>query len=482
MTPDLAPASRLDSYPYRHKLADVMAKPPIMAEAGVTLAKACTLMTETGASSVLVLDEAGALAGIVTETEVVALMARHGAAALSFPLGEIMEAPAYSLEADCFLYMALARMARLGIRHLAVTDMDGRPVGVVTPRHLLKMRSQQAVMIGDDVAQAESTADLARSRQALPGLAADLRAEDVSAVTIAGVISGVVRDMTRRAAELTEEQMAIDGWGQPPAPYALLVLGSAGRGESLLAFDQDNALVHRGDDAADPWFAEFGRRLNDLLDLAGIHLCKGEVMVRNPQWRRSLNGWREEIKSWVFQPQMETLLKVDIFFDMMFIHGDRMLANSLREETLKMAGNSAFFQQLMEQNIARIGSPLGLFGRLITEQGRLDAKKFGLLPLVSTARARAIGAGVAAVSTEARFRALAERGKLHKEDLAGLLAAFETILGVLLDQQLSDLAAGHQPGTRIAPAALSRLERNRLKKAFQRIKLLSAMQGTVMSV
>ena len=482
MTPDLAPASRLDSYPYRHRLADVMAKPPIVAAKELTLAQGCQLMTETGASSVLVLDESGALAGIVTETEVVALLARSGATALSFPLGEVMEAPAYSLEADCFLYMALSRMARLGIRHLAVTDSYGRPVGVVTPRHLLKMRSQQAVMIGDDVAQARSAADLARSRQALPGLAADLRREQVGAVTIAGVISGVVRDMTRRGAELTEEQMGIDGWGPPPAPYALLVLGSAGRGESLLAFDQDNALVHQGGDSADPWFAEFGRRLNGLLDQAGIWLCKGDVMVRNPIWRRSLDGWREEIKSWVFQPKMETLLKVDIFFDMMFVHGDRALAATLREETLKMAGNSAFFQQLMEQNIARIGSPLGWFGRLITEQGRLDAKKFGLLPLVSTARARAIGAGVAAVSTEARFRALAETGKLHAEDLAGLLAAFETILGALLDQQLSDIKAGHQPGTRIAPAALSRMQRNRLKKAFQRIRLLSAMQGTVMSV
>ena len=33
------------------------------------------------------------------------------------------------------------------------------------------------------------------------------------------------------------------GLGEPPCPYALAVLGSAGRGESLLAMDQDNALV-----------------------------------------------------------------------------------------------------------------------------------------------------------------------------------------------------------------------------------------------
>src|SRR5579859_2164433 len=100
----------------------------------------------------------------------------------------------------------------------------------------------------------------------------------------------------------------------------------------------------------------------------------------------------------------------------------------------------------------------------------------------SRRRARAIGAGVTAVSTEGRFRALAEMGKLHPDDLASLLAAHEAILAALLDQQLSDIKAGYTPGTKIAPAALPATERNRLKRAFQRIKLLSAMQSTVMSV
>jgi signal-transduction protein with cAMP-binding, CBS, and nucleotidyltransferase domain len=481
MTPDLATAAKLDSYPYRHRLSDVMAQPPVTAEANVPLASACAIMTETGASSVLVLDADGILAGIVTETDVVTRLGRQGAAALSLPLSEIMAIP-YSLEGDRFLYMALARMERFAIRHLAVTDTAGRPIGVITPRHLLKMRSRQTVMIGDEVAQARSAADLARSRQSLPSLAAELRQEEVSATIIAGVISGVVRDMTRRGAELVEERLAADGWGPPPAPYALLVLGSAGRGESLLAFDQDNGLVHRGDASADPWFAEFGNRLNALLDEAGIFLCLGDVMVRNPVWRRSLDSWREEIKSWIFEPKMETVLKVDIFFDMAFVHGDRALAATLREETLRMAGNSAFFQQLMEQNIARIGSPLTWFGGLSTSQGRVDAKKYGLLPLVSAARARAIGAGVTSVSTQDRFRDLAAIGRMHRDDLASLIEAHETILGAILDQQLSDIKGHYPPGTGVAPAALPRPRRERLKKAFQRIKLLSAMQSTVMSV
>lgn len=482
MTPDLVPAQKLDSYPYRHRLSEVMACPPVTADGAIALSEACGRMAETGASSVLVLADDGTLAGIVTETDVVARIARQGAAVLTRPLSEMMTSPAPSLEGDCFLYMALARMERLGIRHMAVTDPAGRPVGVITPRHLLKMRSRQAVMIGDDVAQAQSAGELARCRDALAPLAAELRQDEVPAATIAGIISGVVRDMTRRGAELTERAMEADGWGVPPAPYALLVLGSAGRGESLLAFDQDNALVHLGDVAADAWFAELGRRLNHLLDRAGILLCKGDVMVRNPAWRRSLEAWREEVHSWVFEPRMETLLKVDIFFDMAFVHGDRALAARLRGESLEEARKSAFFQQLLEQNIARIGSPLGLFGRLVTENGRLDAKKYGLLPLVGAARARALGAGIDAVSTRERFRELADIGKLHPDDLATLLQAQETILRALLEQQIRDIGAGHAPGTAIAPAALSRPQRQQLKQAFERIRLLGAAQGALMQV
>ena len=49
--------------------------------------------------------------------------------------------------------------------------------------------------------------------------------------------------LTQRAAVLAEQRMRKEGYGDAPCPYVLAVLGSAGRGESLLAMDQDNALI-----------------------------------------------------------------------------------------------------------------------------------------------------------------------------------------------------------------------------------------------
>ena len=55
-----------------------------------------------------------------------------------------------------------------------------------------------------------------------------------------------------------------------------MILGSGGRGESLLAMDQDNAIVFaEGSEGgkADNWCEQLGRRMSDILDGAGVSYC-----------------------------------------------------------------------------------------------------------------------------------------------------------------------------------------------------------------
>ena len=80
---------------------------------------------------------------------------------------------------------------------------------------------------------------------------------------MAEIISEELCSLTRRAAVLAEQQMQIEGHGPPPCPYAMLVLGSGGRGESLMAPDQDNAIVFahgEPDGAEDSWFKDARRK------------------------------------------------------------------------------------------------------------------------------------------------------------------------------------------------------------------------------
>jgi signal-transduction protein with cAMP-binding, CBS, and nucleotidyltransferase domain len=475
MMQDISSLSRLDSFPYRHRLEEVMAHPVLTASEDLTLAEACDRMDGAKVSSLVVVDADGRAVGIVTERDVLKALARLRATALELRVGEVMSAPLRTVPGDSYLYVGIARMTRLGLRHLVVVDENQRPVGMITNRALLKVRASQALVIGDDVGEAETPADMERARKALPALATNLLAEGVSARNIAGIISTVLRDITTRAAEMVETAMRHDGWGEAPAKWALLVLGSGGRGESLLTFDQDNAIVHLGSAADDVWFSEFGRRLNDILNEAGIPYCEGDVMARNPFWRRSLDDWKTEIRHWVFEPQMQTVMNVDIFFDFVPVHGDRELAQELKAYSIDTAATSAFFVQFLAMNVSQMEVPLGIFGEFVTSHGRLNAKKFGLLPLVSAAKA--VRNRIQATGTAERYAALQAAGLMHQDDLASLLDTHEVILRIMLDQQLADLAADLEPSARIEPRKLPRPTQKKLKAAFKRIRTLKAMIG-----
>lgn len=477
MTSDLSSLTRLDSFPYRHRLSEVMAHPVLTGSGDLSLLEACDRMDQAKVSSLVVVDGEGRARGIVTERDVMRVIARSRAAALDLRLAEMMSTPVRTVAADAFVYVGIARMTRLGLRHLVVVDTAGRPIGMVTGRALLKVRAGHALVIGDDIDQASLPRDLDRARRALPDLAADLLRDGVSARDVSAVISTVLRDITRRAAELAEQSMLADGWGAAPAAWALLVLGSAGRGESLLSFDQDNALVHQGTGTDDTWFAELGRRLNDMLNEVGIPYCDGEVMARNPAWRRSLEDWKEEIRRWVFQPELKTMMYVDIFFDFTCVYGDYALAATLKHFSIDVAAASALFVQFLAFNVQQMDVPIGLFGRFATTQGRLNAKKVGLLPLVSAARAKAVRGRIEAVATADRYAALQDAGAIHPEDLAGLMEAHEIIQGMMLEQQLSDIDAGLKPTARIEPKRFPVYRQKMLKTAFHRIRTLKALMA-----
>ena len=122
------------------------------------------------------------------------------------------------------------------------------------------LRAAAAVSLGDEIDTAEDVPSLGRAWAKLPHVAAALLLEGLAGREIAAVISDELGALTARAAVIAERRMAERGQGPPPSPYAFAVLGSAGRGESLLAMDQDNALVFSEGDPDGPedrWFEAF---------------------------------------------------------------------------------------------------------------------------------------------------------------------------------------------------------------------------------
>lgn len=477
-------SSRLDSFPYRHRLQEVMSSPPALAAETLSLVDAARRMRDDGISSLLIdrPERPGVPVGILTERDVLNTLADLGPNGMALAIGNIMSEPVESLPVDAMVYQALGRMSRLGLRHLAVLGGDGRAVGVISARDLLKQRVSQALALGDGMAVAADTAALGRQKAALPGLAADLLSDRTDPLDIAAVISEEMRLMTGRAAELAEAAVAADGLGAPPAPYCVLTLGSAGRGESLLAGDQDNALVHAGTGADDPWYAALGAHMCRILDAAGLPRCRGGVMASETRWRHTLKGWHQAIGGWIAEGDPQHLLSVDIFFDFQPVWGDRSLAEELRRAALEMAAGASPFLSALAAQVADFRPPLGLFGSLRTQvngdghnTGRVDLKLGGLFPLVAGARTLAIRRQIACTGTQARFVALAEAGHLNARDLDSVRSSHAFIVELLLRQQIADIEDGTPAGNGVEVRRLTPQQRGRLKHRLRRLDTIPSM-------
>ena len=465
---------RLDSQVYVKRLEDVMHGPPVTVDRQAPLRAAAASMVDKHIGSLLIVDDDDRPSGILTERDLLRASAAGTDALSQLAVGDAMTSPVEVMDSGEMLYRALGRMTRRAIRHLCVVDVDGRAVGMVSQRDLLGHRARAVSALGDAIEDAHDGPALAAIHGQLPAVAEALTDDGLGGIEVARVVSNEVRALTGRAAAITARRL-----GPAPAPWCVIVLGSAGRGESLLSADQDNALVHGGG-GDDPWFAELGAGIAALLDEAGIPLCTGGVMASKPAWRGTQDAWRSRVDSWFSRAAPEDLLNVDIFFDMVPVAGDSSCAQDLRREAIAAASGSTPFIALLAESVSRLAPSLGLFGRLPVDNGRIDLKRHGLLPVVSMARVLALKVGSAARSTPERIEAAVAANRLTPGDARRLVAAHRELMTVVLEQQLADLEAGVKPSSRVEVARLDRDARGRLSGYLKDIAaIVEGVRGLV---
>jgi signal-transduction protein with cAMP-binding, CBS, and nucleotidyltransferase domain len=409
--------------------------------------------------------------GIMTEKDLIDAIATGNAQVLSTAAREHASWPVASLPQSAFVYQAIGRMQRLGTGHLAVVNEAGQVKGIVAARSILEGRKAQAILLGDRVMTAESADELALAADELPAVARGLLDSGMTATAISAVISDALHHLAVRAAALTEMRMQSEGRGPAPVPWALLMLGSAGRGESLLAPDQDNAIVYLGSSRHDPWFEMFARAFVDTLNEAGVPYCSGYVMASNPAWRRPLVDWNQQIAAWLDMQSVDCLHNINAFFDMKPIYGDARVADELHGNAVGMATSHRATLERMAEVLSGLRPPLTFFGRFELESGRLNLKT-AILPLVTAARILALLVGSTAQSTVDRLREAAAGAWLSAEQAVRFSDIYDFLMSVVLAQQLLDLEHGIAPSTCIDVSQLDVERTRRLREALRQIDRL----------
>lgn len=468
---------RADTRIFTDTVADRMGPPPPSVRAGTRLGEAVALMSERGGRPVLVTDAAGIVIGILTGQDLAARVAWR--VAPDEPVEAVMSAPVVAARAGETLHHAAARMRRNGRNALPVLDADGRPAGFLGLAEAIAAPCSPLLAVVDLAGHAAGTSGLRRLKDAQADLVAALLADGTTAPAIQSLLADLDDDLHRQAAVHVVSALERDGWGAPPVPYALVVMGSSGRRECLLAPDQDNGLViadYPDADHAriDGYFLELATRLTRLLDEIGFDLCKGNVMATNPVWRKRASEWKAQIDDWIRKRAPIHLLHADVLLDVRHVHGDAALTRAVREHMISAASRAPGFVKALRSIESDHTVAVGWFGlkKEVDEEDRdgvVNLKMRGTLPLVEGARLMALRLGAMETSTLARLDRLRAAGRLSADDHDYLAHAFDSIGRLLLARQVADLRIGRKPTDYVPVESLTRRERDTLYACLKAI-------------
>jgi CBS domain-containing protein len=101
-----------------------------------TVAEAARRMDEANVGSLLV-EREGAIVGIVTERDFLRRVLAAGREAEQVVVGEVMSSPVRTCKPSDDIQTCARMMAQEHIRHVAVTDENGEPVGLISLRDVL---------------------------------------------------------------------------------------------------------------------------------------------------------------------------------------------------------------------------------------------------------------------------------------------------------------------------------------------------------
>ena len=463
---DRAPLARLDRFLYRHRVRDAMAPSVGLLLPRNTLADAIRQMDESHLGAAIAGDNVqGRADGIVTERDVIALLAREGVSALDRRLEEIMTSPVASISAEAFLYRAVARMRALGVRRLLAVDAAGRALGLLQQRDLLGDPGTDAVALGENLADAATPRALGDVRRGLPALVRRLVEDGVDPHETIAVVDIEMREVLARAARFAEQRMASEGSERAPVPWAVLSLGAGGRGEGLLAPERHHAIVYEGNEtekSIDGWFERLGLHLSDVLDEIGIPDIHPSLGARHGTWRRSYAGWLAAADRWAQGDQTPHPKAIGSFFDARLVIGDDDLANDLMRKVRQMGARSP----------AILGTLLKAARPSQRKPGIVDLEAEGETVVAATARLLAIANQIEELSTPQRLAETCAQQKLPRELRDEITELHSRFLGWIVRSADSDALEGRTPGPVISREDLSSAGLAELKDGLARAEAL----------
>lgn len=115
----------------------------ITVSAQSTLLEAANMLSQHNIGALIVIDDQGAVAGILSERDLVRMIANCGPECLSQPVSQHMTANVFTCSSKDSVQWLMSEMTRRRIRHLPVVD-NGKLTGIVSIGDVVKRRIADA--------------------------------------------------------------------------------------------------------------------------------------------------------------------------------------------------------------------------------------------------------------------------------------------------------------------------------------------------
>lgn len=440
------------------RVGDAYLGKPVFVDGDTDLVSLCRLLSERGRTDALVRD--GDRLGIFTTTDLRDALLRPEPPA-SIMVREVAVFAPYSVSVDDELYTALILMLRHRIHRVIVRDGE-EVAGVLSQLDLMAFVTNHSHLIAREIEAAEDVAALGAAAAQIDGLIEVLRRDGVRIEVIAGLVGALNRQMFRRLWEL----LAPPGLRENSC---LVVMGSEGRSEQIFKTDQDNALILR--DGFDcPELEAVTEAFTAALIGFGYPPCPGGIMLSRPLWRQSLGGFKDTLRGWIHGSDPEGPMNLAIFLDAAAVAGDAELLAAARDHVDHLLMDSGPWFARFARAVEQFGESGSWWSRLPGLRGReaaeIDIKKLGIFPLVHGVRALALESRIRPLGTVERVRALEAAGRIDPALARDLIDALRFLIGLKLDNNLRQIAAGRTPDNKARLADLGTLDRQALRDSI----------------
>lgn len=481
----------MESQPFRKRVVDIMSAPVITCSNKDTIDKVARIMADRRISTLVVINDDDYPVGVITETDLVTKVLTKNFAITPKTAGEVMNPHLVALPPEAFFYQALLAMVKHQNKHVAILD-QGRLMGIVTVRDLVKSRSTGALTIVDSIESQISIEELNKSNIEVDKVLTALVAEKAAVPEIFEVITEFHDRLTRKVIEICEAEMITQGYGPPPVGYCWLTMGSGGRKEQTLRTDQDNALIYENISPdhypeIDEYFSILSKKIVEGLVRCGFARCKGDVMASNPKWRGSLKEWLRKVDNWLTTLEKANIRMLTIFLDFRFIYGKKVLADALRGFIFKKFREVpiGLHELVIDDLYSQV--PLGFFKQFITEKSKehrneIDLKRSACVHVVDCIRVFAFRDRIVETSTLGRLKELIAWEVIPQDDAEFYQAAYESLMMFRIRENLRKASSGQEPDNYINPYNLSKRESMTLKEALQAVDRLQSYTGSVFRV